>query len=124
MAKPQTKNEDTEWGEKIATNTEFRKSSALEDGQSIIGTVVAFQESAKFPGNIAVVMIGTDGKKFALSPSGNLKYAIRDGLLEKGKTYKITREGTKKVKGMTSTNFGIYPSKKNLAASAADSNDI
>lgn len=120
MAKKTTTTED-KWGDKISTDTEFRKSSALEDGQSIEGTVLAFKDSVKFPGSINVVMRGSDGKNFTLSPSGNLKYAIRDGLLKVGQTYKIQKEGSKKIKGMTSGVFGIYPSKDSAGDSQEDS---
>ncbi len=107
------KTNDNQWGEKLETNLEFRKTSALEDGQSISGTVLALRPSTKFPGNTDLVMKGEDGKTFNLSPSGNLKYAIRDGLVKIGMTYKFQREGTKKIKGMNSGVFGIYPAKTN-----------
>ncbi len=105
----QTKSD--QWGEKISTDLEFRKTSSLEDGQSIEGTVLAFKESTKFPGTVNLVMRGLDGNNFTLSPSGNLKYAIKDGVLKIGNTYKIQKEGTKKIKGMTSGVFAIYPAK-------------
>lgn len=109
------KTNDDQWGEKLNTNTEFVKASALEDGQSIAGTVLGFKDSVKFPGSTSVVMQGLDGKRFTLTPSGNLKYAIRDGHLKIGCTYKIQREGTTKIKGMSSGLFGIYPAKNNPA---------
>lgn len=118
-AKNQTQSD--QWGEKISTDLEFRKTSALEDGQSIEGTVVAFKESTKFPGTVNLIMRGSDGNNFTLSPSGNLKYAIRDGLLKVGNTYKIQKEGTKKIKGMTSGVFGVYPSKNNPTPNATSS---
>jgi hypothetical protein len=114
------KNEDLQWGEKITGNIEYRKSSALEDGQSIVGTVVDFRDSVKFPGTINLIMFGPDGKKFSLSPSGSLKYAIKEGVFEKGKTYKIQREGTRQIKGMNSAVFGIYPSKTDQSFAPAD----
>lgn len=116
---PAKNKEDGQWGEKLNTNTEFKKTSALADGQSIEGTVLAFKESSKFPGITNVVMQDEGGKSFTLTPSGNLKYAIRDGLLKIGNTYKIQREGTKKIKGMNSAVFGIYPSKYNQKVEAA-----
>ena len=118
--------DDSVWGEKLNLNSEFRKASALEDGQSIEGTVLAFRDSTKFPGNVAVVMRDMDGKTFTLSPAGNLKYAIRDGLLKIGTTYKIQREGTRLVKGMKSSQFGIYPAKTAVgsAVSRIENNDI
>lgn len=115
-----TKNTD-QWGSKIETNLEFRKTSALENGQSIEGTVIALRPSTKFPGNTDLVMKGTDGKTFNLSPSGNLKYAIRDGLIKLNHTYKFQREGTTKIKGMSSGVFGIYPAKVQPANNSDDS---
>lgn len=122
------KNEDTTsngmWGAKLETDkTDFRKATALEDGQSIEGTVLAFRESAKYPGKFGVVMRGTDGKTFTLSPAGNLNYAIRDGLLKVGTLYKIQREGTKLVKGMKAAQFGIYPAINSNGSSPAPAND-
>jgi hypothetical protein len=118
MAKIQTGNGNTQskWGEKLNTNPEFRKTSALEVGQSIEGTVIAFKTS-KIPGTdkevTNVVMQDERGEKFTLCPSGNLVYAIRDGYLKVGNTYRLEREGSKKIRGMTSGVFGIYPSKFN-----------
>ncbi len=114
------KTKEDQWGEKLETNLEFRKTSALEDGQSISGTVLAFRASTKYPGNTDLVMKGEDGKTFNLAPSGNLKYAIRDGLVKIGSTYKFQREGTKKIKGMDSGVFGIYPSKNNPTEQTQD----
>ncbi len=114
------KTKEDQWGEKLDTNAEWRKTSALEDGQSISGTVLAFKDSTKFPGNTDLVMKGEDGVNFHLCPSGNLKWMIKDGALKIGHTYKIQKEGTTKVKGMTSGVFGVYPSKNNPAESQDD----
>lgn len=113
-----TKKETSQWGEKINTNFEFVKTSALEDGQSIEGTVIGFKTSTKFPeAGPSIVMKLLSGETKNVTPSGNLKYAIRDGLLKVGSTYKIQKEGSKKIKGMTSGVFGIYPAKTNDTAS-------
>lgn len=110
------KKDESKWGEKLNTNPEFRKTSQLADGQSIEGTVIAFKTN-KLPGSnkevTNVVMQDENGVTFTLCPSGNLVYAIRDGYLKVGNSYKLQREGSKKIKGMTSGVFGIYPSKYN-----------
>ncbi len=108
------KTTEDRWGKKLETNSKFLKTSALEDGQSIEGTVLAFKESTIPSTGKKVTNImwkATNGETFTLSPSGNVSYAIKDGLFEVGKTYKIQKEGSKKIKGMTSGVFGIYPLK-------------
>lgn len=115
---------DNQWGDKLTTQHEFLKTSALETGQSIEGTVLAFRASTKFPESApSIVMKLTNGETKNVTPSGNLKYAIRDGLLKVGNTYKIEKEGTKKIKGMTSGVFGIYPAKTNPDDNAQSSSE-
>lgn len=119
---PIKKNDQTsQWGEKLNTNFEYLKTSALEDGQSIEGTVLAFKASSKYPESApSIVMKLLNGDTKNVTPSGNLKYAIKDGLLKIGNTYKIQKEGSTKIKGMISGVFGIYPSLND----STPSNDI
>lgn len=112
--------QDSKWGEKLKTETEFFKTSSLEDGQSIEGTVLAIKDSV-IPATgkkvTNLVMKLSNGQTRTISPSGNVAYAAKDGLFEVGKTYKIQREGSKKIKGMTSGVFGIYPLRNDAKAS-------
>lgn len=117
------------WGAKIDTQTKFLKTSELENGQSIEGTVIAFKDSvipATGKKTTNVVFKLTSGETRTMAPSGNVAYAVRDGLLEVGRTYKITREGSTKIKGMTSGVFGIYPLREDAKSSDLNSteNDI
>lgn len=119
-------NNDSKWGTKLVTETKFLKTSSLEDGQSVEGTVVAFKEST-IPSTgkkvINMVFKLANGETRTISPSGNVAYAIKDGLFEVGKTYKIQREGTKKIKGMDSGVFGIYPLRGDAKASDLNQSD-
>lgn len=105
------------WGKKLNTAPNFKKTSALENGQSISGTLVAFQQS-KIPATgkevTNLIMRDANGEPFNLAPSGNIVYAIRDGLLKVGTTYTFVREGTGKTKmGSARGIFGIYEVENN-----------
>lgn len=108
--------ENNNLGRKI-NNNNFKKTAALENGQSITGTLLAFKDS-KIPNTDKIVtnlvMEDPSGEKFNLSPSGNIVYAIKDGLLKVGQTYTFVREGTGKTKmGSARGIFGIYEAEGN-----------
>lgn len=97
-------------------NNKLLKTSALEDGQSIAGTLLAIRESSKFPGSFILAMRGLNGDTFDVATSGNLKYVIRDGKLEVGRTYNITKAGTKLIKGRASAQFNVFTAENEPAA--------
>lgn len=123
--KNKTTGNDERWGKKLDTEKAFIKTNSLEDGQSIEGTVLSFKTS-KIPTTgkevTSIIMRMSNGETRTVSPSGNVAYAVKDGLFEIGKTYKIQREGTRKVKGMASGVFGIYPLK--VESHTSDNSDI
>lgn len=115
-----------EWGEKldVSASSKYVKTSALENGQSIEGTILAFQDSERYPGTLSLVMRMPTGETKTVQPSGTIKKAIQQGKLKIGHTYKFVREGSEKIKGLTSGVFGIYPSKRNAGSNDSNTADI
>lgn len=95
----------------VLTNNKYRKTSALEDGQSITGTVLSFKTeySEKLKKEMTAIIMKDGNDEFELNPSGTINDAIRAGQLKVGRTYKFQKEGLEKTKkGGYKNVFGIY----------------
>lgn len=104
------------------TAGKYRKASALEDGQSITGTVVGFRTeySEKLRKDMTAIALKNGNEEFELNPAGTINDALAAGQLKIGRTYKFQKEGLEKTKkGGYKNVFGIY----DLTASANTSSD-
>lgn len=81
----------------------------LDIGGSFQGKLLEIVDNAKYAAQGAkdLIMEDEDGKEFRVFTGGSLKYAIKEGKFEVGRTYKVTRLENKTVKGKSSTQFQI-----------------
>src|SRR4051812_11157116 len=110
-----TKNAANTWGKKLAVSEgssgRYRKASALEDGQSMTGTILGFNTKfvEKLGKNITSILMENNGDKFELTPAGTINDALSNNQLKVGTTYTFVKEGLKKTaKGGYKGIFGIY----------------
>lgn len=101
---------------KAPSSGKYRKSSELEVGQSIGGTLIGFRsefsEALKKDMTSIVLKDLNTGKEFELSPSGTINDAIAAGQLKVGLTYRFEKAGVEKTKkGAYKNVFNIYQSK-------------
>lgn len=106
-------------------NGKLVKTAKLAIGDSFRGKLVSLQASTKYPDRQNLIMEETDGTPFTVFTSGTLSYAVKDGKLEVGQTYRITRLENKAAKGGTSrTQFKIERLKSNGAVAAPGVNNV
>lgn len=104
--------------EDISNNGKLVKTAQLAVGASFRGKLVAVTASVKYPDKQNLVM-EDQGEQFTVFTSGSLNYAVKDGKLEVGQTYRITRLENKASKGGTSrTQFKVERLKSNGSAAA------
>lgn len=85
----------------------FKKAKDIPLGQSLIGYVVGFYNSATYPEIDCLEMVTESGEKFTLSPTGNLKYFKKNNW-PVGVLYKFTRlEDKLNKRGTKSCNFKV-----------------
>ena len=100
-------------------NGKLVKTAKLAVGDSFRGKLVSLQASSKYPDRQNLIMEETDGTPFTVFTSGTLSYAVQDGKLEVGQTYRITRLENKVTKtGTPRTNFKIERLKSNGSVAA------
>lgn len=104
-------NQET-WGDNLLEgNKSSVFASKMAIGESVIGTVKSLTPS-KFEGRFVVNMTGEHGEAFTLFPAGQLNYAIDDGLIEVGQTYRITRlESYTNKRGQEVSAFSVQTKK-------------
>jgi hypothetical protein len=106
-------------------NGKLVKTAKLAIGDSFRGKLVSLQASAKYPDRQNLIMEEGDGTPFTVFTSGTLSYAVKDGKLEVGQTYRITRLENKPAKGGTSrTQFKIERLKSNGSVAAPGVNNV
>jgi hypothetical protein len=122
-------------GEKMSTVTEqfediggagkLVKTAKLAIGESFRGKLVSLQASTKYPDRQNLIMEEADGTPFTVFTSGSLSYAVKDGKLEVGQTYRITRLESKTTKtGAVRTQFKIERLKSNGAVATPGVNNV
>jgi hypothetical protein len=90
------------------------KSAQLPIGGTFRGKLVSLQASSKYPDRQNLIMEDAEGEPFTVFTSGTLSYAVKDGKLEIGQTYRVTRLENKPSKGGTTrTQFKIERLKGN-----------
>jgi hypothetical protein len=105
------------------TNGKLVKTAQLAVGDSFRGKLVSLQASTKYPDRQNLLMEETDGTPFTVFTSGTLSYAVKDGKLEVGQTYRITRLEDKAAKGGTKrTQFKIERLKNGKTAAPGVNN--
>ena len=105
-------------------NGKLVKTAKLVIGESFRGKLVGLRASRKYPDKQNLIMEEADGTPFTVFTSGTLSYAIKDGKLEVGQTYRITRLENKPSKGGTSrTQFKIERLKSDGSVSAPGVNN-
>jgi len=106
-------------------NGKLVKTAQLAIGDSFRGKLVSLQASSKYPERQNLLMEEADGTPFTVFTSGTLNYAVKDGKLEIGQTYRITRLENKPAKGGTSrTQFKIERLKSNGSVAAPGVNNV
>jgi len=101
------------------------KTAQLAIGGSFRGKLVSLQASTKYPDRQNLLMEEADGTPFTVFTSGTLSYAVKDGKLEIGQTYRVTRLENKAAKGGTSrTQFKIERLKSNGSVAAPGVNNV
>ena len=101
------------------------KTAKLTIGESFRGKLVSLQASTKYPDRQNLQMEEADGTPFLVFTSGSLSYAVQDGKLEVGQTYRITRQEDKATKtGARRTMFKIERLKSNGTVAAPGVNDV
>lgn len=101
------------------------KTAKLAVGESFRGKLVSLQVSSKYPDRQNLVMEEADGTPFLVFTSGTLSYAVKDGKLEVGQTYRITRQEDKAAKGGTNrTTFKIERLKSDGSAAGPGVNNV
>lgn len=101
------------------------KTAQLAIGDSFRGKLVSLQTSTKYPDRQNLLMEESNGTPFTVFTSGTLSYAVKDGKLDVGQTYRITRLENKPSKGGTTrTQFKIERLKSNGAVAAPGVNDV
>jgi hypothetical protein len=104
-------------------NGKLVKTAKLAVGDSFRGKLVSLQASTKYPDRQNLLMEETDGTPFTVFTSGSLSYAVQDGKLEVGQTYRITRVPDKATKtGATRTQFKIERLKNGTVAAPGVNN--
>lgn len=112
--KENTMSETIEQFEDVSGNGKLVKTAQLAVGESFRGKLVSLQASTKYPERQNLCMEEADGTPFLVFTSGTLSYAVKDGKLEVGQTYRITRQEDKPSKGGTKrTTFKIERLKSN-----------
>lgn len=100
------------------------KTAKLAIGESFRGKLVSLQNSTKYLDKQNLIMEDADGALFTVFTSGTLSYAVKDGKIEVGQTYRITRLENKPAKGGTTrTHFKVERLKANGAVAAPGVND-
>lgn len=94
----------------------FKKAKDIPVGEHLVGYVVGFYNSVKFPNLDNLEMRTESGEEFTLSVTGNLKY-FKANKYPVGCLYRITRLDDKKNKmGTMSANFKVeYDTDKTVA---------
>ena len=106
-------------------NGKLVKTAKLAIGDSFRGKLVSLQASSKYPDRQNLIMEEADGTPFTVFTSGTLSYAVQDGKLEVGQTYRITRLENKPSKGGTTrTQFKIERLKSNGVVAAPGVNNV
>ena len=106
-------------------NGKLVKTAKLAVGESFRGKLVSLQASSKYPDRQNLIMEEADGTPFTVFTSGTLSYAVKDGKLEVGQTYRITRLEDKLSKGGTQrTQFKIERLKGNGTVAAPGVNNV
>ena len=106
-------------------NGKLVKTAKLVVGESFRGKLVSLQASTKYPDRQNLIMEEPDGTPFTVFTSGSLSYAVQDGKLEVGQTYRITRQENKATKtGTSRTMFKIERLKSNGSVAAPGVNDV
>lgn len=106
-------------------NGKLVKSATLAIGDSFRGKLVSLQASTKYPDRQNLIMEEADGTPFTVFTSGTLSYAVKDGKLELGQTYRVTRLENKPTKGGTPrTQFKIERLKSNGSVAAPGVNNV
>jgi hypothetical protein len=100
-------NLDAQWEDVEQGGGNVVKSAQLAIGASFQGKVVAIEASAKYPEKKNLVMEDADGKEFLVFASGSLSFAVEDGDIEIGRTYRVTRLENKATKTGSRTMFKI-----------------
>ncbi len=128
---PKANTDTNEWGEKLevkpAAGGKYRKASALEDGQSMQGTLLAIRTEfvEKIGKDVTSLTLEENGEKYEMAPSGNIIDALKNGQLKIGLRYKFQKEGVTKTKaGKYKGKFGIYQAPAATATASDSANDI
>lgn len=116
---------DVEQFEDVSGNGKLIKTAKLAVGESFRAKLVAFKASTKYPDRQNLLMEEADGTPITVFTSGSLSYAVKDGKLELGQTYRITRQENKPSKGGTTrTQFKIERLKSNGTVAAPGVNNV
>jgi hypothetical protein len=106
-------------------NGKLVKTAKLVVGESFRGKLVSLQASTKYPDRQNLLMEDETGAPFTVFTSGTLSYAVQDGKLEVGQTYRITRQENKATKtGASRTSFKIERLKGNGVVAAPGVNNV
>lgn len=106
-------------------NGKLVQTAKLIVGESFRGKLVSLRASSKYPDRQNLIMEEENGTPFTVFTSGSLSYAVQDGKLEVGQTYRITRLENKPSKGGTSrTQFKIERLKSNGSIAAPGVNNV
>lgn len=109
-------------------NGKLVKTAKLAIGDSFRGKLVSLQASSKYPERQNLTMEETDGTPFTVFTSGTLSKAVKEGKLEVGQTYRITRKENRTFKGQygqaTETVFKIERLKGNGTVAAPGVNNV
>jgi hypothetical protein len=121
----ENKMSEVEQFEDVSGNGKLVKTAQLAIGDSFRGKLVSLQVSTRYPDRQNLCMEDTEGEPFLVFTSGSLSYAVKDGKLEVGQTYRITRLENKPSKGGTTrTQFKIERLKSNGSVASPGVNTI
>jgi hypothetical protein len=110
--------------EDVSGQGKLVKTAKIAVGESFRGKLVGLQTSTKYPERQNLLMEESDGTPFVVFTSGTLSYAVKDGKLEVGQTYRITRQENQATKsGTPRTKFKIERLKSNGAVAAPGVNN-
>lgn len=95
----------------------------LAIGEAFRGKLTGLETSSKYEDKQNLLMEDANGAPFTVFTSGTLNYAVQDGLLEVGQTYRITRLESKATKNGSRTQFKIERLRSNGSVAAPGVNN-
>lgn len=108
-------------------NGKIVRSAKLTIGESFRGKLLGLSNSSTYPDKQNLVMEDEKGEPFTVFTSGNLSKAVKEGKLEVGQIYRITRKENNSFTGkfgkVTSTDFKIQRLRSNGTAAAPGENN-